>query len=264
MAAVTDQAERYDRIAQGYERWWAPVLAPSAAALLDRLDADRRRQGASTCSTSGSGTGNLALAGARALAGRRGRRDRRVAARWCAGRARSPTDRLPAATPIGSGPRSRFAGRAAVRGRLVRRRDVVVRAAARPEPSQGAPRGPARAPAGRTLRLRDVARATTAPSLRTGCSTLLDEFGFDERGGRPSLRRHAVGGARGRGTASGGFPGRGRGRARCSSTPSRSMATSRSSSSSTRRACSRRWPATSGADSWRGSANGSWRCARMS
>ena len=28
MRAVTDQAERYDRISAGYARWWAPVLAP--------------------------------------------------------------------------------------------------------------------------------------------------------------------------------------------------------------------------------------------
>jgi ubiquinone/menaquinone biosynthesis C-methylase UbiE len=35
---AVDQAERYDRMAAGYERWWAPVLAPSAVALLDRLD----------------------------------------------------------------------------------------------------------------------------------------------------------------------------------------------------------------------------------
>ena len=34
---MTDQAARYDRIAEGYARWWAPVLAPSARALLDRL-----------------------------------------------------------------------------------------------------------------------------------------------------------------------------------------------------------------------------------
>ena len=35
---TVDQGERYDRMAAGYERWWAPVLAPSADALLDRLD----------------------------------------------------------------------------------------------------------------------------------------------------------------------------------------------------------------------------------
>ena len=35
---MTDQGERYDRMAAGYDRWWAPVLAPSATALLDRLE----------------------------------------------------------------------------------------------------------------------------------------------------------------------------------------------------------------------------------
>ena len=32
---ATDQTERYDRIAEGYARWWAPVLAPAVAELLD-------------------------------------------------------------------------------------------------------------------------------------------------------------------------------------------------------------------------------------
>jgi ubiquinone/menaquinone biosynthesis C-methylase UbiE len=57
---VTDQAERYDRIADGYERWWAPVLAPSAAALLDRL-APVIDGGARDLLDVGVGTGNLAL-----------------------------------------------------------------------------------------------------------------------------------------------------------------------------------------------------------
>ncbi len=39
IGTMTDQAARYDRIAEGYARWWAPVLAPSARALLDDLDA---------------------------------------------------------------------------------------------------------------------------------------------------------------------------------------------------------------------------------
>ncbi len=54
------QAARYDAMAAGYERWWAPVLAPSARALLDRLDplvADGER----TIIDIGIGTGNLAL-----------------------------------------------------------------------------------------------------------------------------------------------------------------------------------------------------------
>ena len=58
---MTDQTERYDRIAQGYDRWWAPVLAPSAAALLDRL-APIVAEGVVDLLDVGVGTGNLALA----------------------------------------------------------------------------------------------------------------------------------------------------------------------------------------------------------
>jgi SAM-dependent methyltransferase len=58
---MTDQSERYDRIADGYERWWAPVLAPSAVALLDRLD-PIIDAGARDVIDVGVGTGNLALA----------------------------------------------------------------------------------------------------------------------------------------------------------------------------------------------------------
>jgi len=57
---VTDQGERYDRMADGYERWWAPVLAPSAVALLDRLDAVVAA-GAVDLLDVGTGTGNLAI-----------------------------------------------------------------------------------------------------------------------------------------------------------------------------------------------------------
>ena len=57
---MTEQAERYDRIAEGYERWWAPVLAPSAAALLPELDAVIAA-GARRILDVGVGTGNLAL-----------------------------------------------------------------------------------------------------------------------------------------------------------------------------------------------------------
>lgn len=32
---MTDQQTRYDRIARGYARWWAPVLAPTAVRVLD-------------------------------------------------------------------------------------------------------------------------------------------------------------------------------------------------------------------------------------
>ena len=61
---MTDQGARYDRIAAGYERWWAPVLAPSARALLDRLDATVAG-GARDLIDIGVGTGNLALAALR-------------------------------------------------------------------------------------------------------------------------------------------------------------------------------------------------------
>ena len=37
MDRAEDQAARYDRIADGYARWWAPVIAPAALDLLDRL-----------------------------------------------------------------------------------------------------------------------------------------------------------------------------------------------------------------------------------
>ena len=61
---MTETAERYDRIAAGYDRWWAPVLARSAVALLDRLDgvvAD----GARSVLDVGVGTGNLSIAALR-------------------------------------------------------------------------------------------------------------------------------------------------------------------------------------------------------
>lgn len=57
---AADQGERYDRMATGYERWWAPVLAPSAAALLDRLETVVET-GAHDVIDIGVGTGNLAL-----------------------------------------------------------------------------------------------------------------------------------------------------------------------------------------------------------
>jgi ubiquinone/menaquinone biosynthesis C-methylase UbiE len=57
---VTDQAGRFDRFAEGYERWWAPVLAASAVALLPRLE-DIGGTGPSRILDVGVGTGNLAL-----------------------------------------------------------------------------------------------------------------------------------------------------------------------------------------------------------
>ncbi len=61
---MTDQAERYDRIAAGYAQWWAPVLEPRATALLDRLDG-AVSAGASRLIDIGTGTGTLARAALR-------------------------------------------------------------------------------------------------------------------------------------------------------------------------------------------------------
>ncbi len=57
---MTDQGERYDRMAAGYDRHWAPVLAPSALALLDRFD-PVVGAGAVDLLDVGVGTGNLSL-----------------------------------------------------------------------------------------------------------------------------------------------------------------------------------------------------------
>lgn len=59
---MTDQGERYDRIAAGYARWWAPVLRPAALALLDLVAEDASR--ARTAVDVGTGTGTLATAAA--------------------------------------------------------------------------------------------------------------------------------------------------------------------------------------------------------
>lgn len=48
-------------MAAGYARWWAPVLAPSAHGLLDRLDSVLGSPGVEVVDI-GTGTGNLALA----------------------------------------------------------------------------------------------------------------------------------------------------------------------------------------------------------
>ncbi|MEO7198082.1 MAG: class I SAM-dependent methyltransferase [Solirubrobacterales bacterium] len=60
---------RYDRDARLYEQWWAPVLASSAAALLDRVapwvEARVRASGACRILDVGTGTGALAIDAAR-------------------------------------------------------------------------------------------------------------------------------------------------------------------------------------------------------
>jgi SAM-dependent methyltransferase len=57
---MTDQSERYDRLAEGYARWWAPVLAPAVARLLDR-SAPWLADGAARLLDVGTGTGQLAF-----------------------------------------------------------------------------------------------------------------------------------------------------------------------------------------------------------
>jgi ubiquinone/menaquinone biosynthesis C-methylase UbiE len=56
---MTDQGERYDRIAAGYARWWAPVLAPAVAELLDTFEPDIGD--AKRIVDIGTGTGQLAI-----------------------------------------------------------------------------------------------------------------------------------------------------------------------------------------------------------
>ncbi len=61
---MIDQAERYDRIAAGYARWWAPVLEARATALLDRIEG-AVQAGARRLIDVGTGTGTLARAAIR-------------------------------------------------------------------------------------------------------------------------------------------------------------------------------------------------------
>ncbi|MFL5680079.1 MAG: class I SAM-dependent methyltransferase [Chloroflexota bacterium] len=58
---MTDQRDRYDRIARGYARWWAPVLAPTAVRVLDRVASSLDGR-ASELLDVGTGTATLAVA----------------------------------------------------------------------------------------------------------------------------------------------------------------------------------------------------------
>ena len=58
---MTEQAERYDRIAEGYARWWGPIIAPASLGVLDEINA-AISGGATTLLDVGTGTGTLAIA----------------------------------------------------------------------------------------------------------------------------------------------------------------------------------------------------------
>ena len=58
---MTEQAERYDRIAAGYARWWAPIIAPAAVGVLDEV-AGAIESGAERILDIGTGTGTLPVA----------------------------------------------------------------------------------------------------------------------------------------------------------------------------------------------------------
>jgi ubiquinone/menaquinone biosynthesis C-methylase UbiE len=64
MTAMTEQAERYDRIATGYARWWAPIIAPQAVGVLAHLE-PAIAGGARRIVDIGTGTGTLAIAALR-------------------------------------------------------------------------------------------------------------------------------------------------------------------------------------------------------
>ncbi len=61
---MTDEEARYDRIAEGYARWWSPVHRPATLALLDEIE-PAVAAGATRVLDIGCGTGALAAAAVR-------------------------------------------------------------------------------------------------------------------------------------------------------------------------------------------------------
>ena len=62
--AALDLQSRYDRIAAGYARWWAPVLRPTAVQVLDLVE-PQIAAGATRILDVGTGTGSLPVAALR-------------------------------------------------------------------------------------------------------------------------------------------------------------------------------------------------------
>lgn len=80
----------YDRYGEAYRKWWAPIIAPSAVRLLDRLEGVAETDAAFSILDVGVGTGTLAI---------------------------SALERWPAATAIGVDPSQVMLGMAAERAR---------------------------------------------------------------------------------------------------------------------------------------------------
>ena len=74
---MTEQAERYDRIADGYARWWGPIIAPAAVGVLDEID-DAVAAGATRAARHRHGNRDAGRRGDPPLAERPGDGDRRL------------------------------------------------------------------------------------------------------------------------------------------------------------------------------------------